>query len=344
MLNQPHFYHRIIRKMVVAFGTLFNDIVMKRYNKAGTQEIERIVVPLMYSQKEKFYQRITQDPELTKETSITLPRMGFELTSITYDPTRKRGLYADSFSPGTSTVVKSVRSTPYNFDFTLSIYVRNVEDGTQIIEQILPYFNPDFTLHMDLIGLSDQKIDVPFVLQSVVQDVEDIGSADPLRLIIWTLTFTAKGYLFGPILSANVIRQVTANTYTPVTTSIGTSAEIAVPNANEKTIFFSNTGGFGSFKTGELVYEGRTLTGANATGFVKSWDPTSNSLFVTDINGILKTGRTLFGAVSNAAYTMQTFSMTDMQLSKTVVTPSPNTATPNTAFGYDTITTEFPNL
>lgn len=346
MFGQPHYYHRIIRKMVVAFGTMFNEITLKRYNKAGTQEIERINVPLMYSQKEKFYQRIKQDPELTKETSITLPRMSFEMTSITYDPTRKRGLYADSYSPGSSRLINAVRSTPYNFDFALSIYVRNVEDGTQIIEQILPYFNPDFTLNIDLIGLQDQKIDVPFVLQSVIQDVEDVGSADPTRVIIWTLTFTAKGYLFGPILSANVIRQVTANVYTTTVTSIPSSGAPLVLNIgeNEKGIVLSNTGGLGTYKTGELVYEGRTLQGANATAFVTGWDTQSNILFVHNVNGILKENKTLFGAESNAAYTMLSFSTRDTQLTHVVITSDPSTANANTAFGYDTQTSEFPNI
>ena len=159
-----------------------------------------------------------------------------------------------------------------------------------------------------------------------------------------SITFTAKGYLYGPVLSGNLIRQSTANTYLPVTTGFAIDPILAVPNVNEKVVSFSNTGGFGSYKTGELVYEGRTVGGANATGYVKAWDPQANALFVTDINGILKSGRTLFGAVSNAAYVMNTFSLTDLQLTKLVVKPSPNTANANTAFGYDEIHLEFPNI
>jgi hypothetical protein len=331
MFGQPHFYHRIIRKMVVAFGTMFNDITLKRYNKAGTQEIERINVPLMYSQKEKFYQRITQDPELTKETMTTLPRMSFELSSITYDPSRKRSLFAESFSAGTPQTVKSVRATPYNFDFTLNIYVRNVEDGTQIVEQILPYYNPDYTMNIDFVGLAEQKIDVPFVLQSVVQDVEDVGSADPIRIIVWTLTFTAKGYMYGPIASKEVIRQVTANTF--VLSPIG-----------ERSITMANTGGQGIYQVGELVYEGRTLSSANASAFVKSWDNTSNTLVVTDTNGILKIGKTITGAISNATFTIASFEVNDNQLLKVVVTPNPSTANANTAFGYDEYIQQFPDI
>ena len=333
MFSQQHFYHRIIRKMVVSFGTMFNQITLVRYNKAGTQEIERINVPLMYSQKEKFYQRITQDPELSKETGVTLPRMGFELTGITYDPTRKRSLFAESFSAGTASTTKQIRATPYNFEFSLSIYVRNVEDGTQIVEQILPYFNPDYTMKIDFIGLTDQKTDVPFILQNVIQDVEDVGSADPIRLIVWTLTFTAKGYMFGPIQSKNIILQSTANTYNDATFANGAGV-------NQRRMTFS--GGTGTYQIGEVVYEGRTLQTSNVTAVVKSWDPNSNTLIVVDTSGVLHAGRYLTGATSNAAYNISTFDVVNTQLVNTVVTPSPNTANISTAFGYDIATEEFP--
>ena len=331
MFNQQHFYHRIIRKMVVSFGTMFNQITLVRYNKAATQEIERINVPLMYSQKEKFYQRITQDPELTKETQVTLPRMGFELTGITYDPTRKRSLFAESFSAGSAASVKQIRTTPYNFEFTLSIYVRNVEDGTQIVEQILPYFNPDYTMKIDFIGLADQKTDVPFILQNVIQDVEDVGSADPIRIIVWTLTFTAKGYMFGPIQSKEIILQSTANTFNDATYSNG---------VNQRRMTFS--GGSGTYQIGEIVYEGRTLQTSNVTAVVKSWDPNSNTLIVIDTSGVLHSGRYFTGATSNASYNISTFDVVNTQLVNTIVRPSPNTADINTAFGYDTTVTEFP--
>jgi hypothetical protein len=333
MFSRAHFYHRIVRKMVVAFGTLFNDIRLVRYNKAGTQEIERIIVPLQYAQKEKFYQRITQDPELTKEVQMTLPRMSFELDAVTYDPLRKRNIFAESYSPGSSTTVKSFRTTPYNFDFTLSVYARNVEDGTQIIEQILPYFNPDYTITIDFIGLPDQKTDIPFILNNVTYDVEDVGGSDPIRILIWTITFTAKGYMFGPIVSRDIIRTVTANTYNDIYTSNG-----------ERSITLGSAGGLGTFKLGELVYEGETLNGANATAIVKSWDPTSNTLVVIDTNGILKSGRYITGVDSNASYNMISFSTNDFQLNKLQITPNPNTANANTAYGFDEMVQEFPSI
>jgi hypothetical protein len=333
MLSNTHFYHRIVRKMVVSFGTIFNNIRLVRYNKAGTQEIERIIVPLQYAQKEKFYARITQDPELTKEVQMTLPRMSFELTAINYDPLRKRNLYAESYSPESGQTIKAIRAVPYDFNFELNIYVRNVEDGTQIVEQILPYFNPDLNLSLDIIGLSDQKIDVPFILQSVNYNVDDVGSPDNLRMLTWTLSFTVKGYMYGPIASVDVIRKVTANTYAMVTTP-----------EDQRVVYFANTGGQGTFRSGELVYEGRTITSANATAYVDAWDSEALVLYVSDQKGILKDGRFLTGALSNASYNISSFGTNDYQLTKLQVTPDPTTANANTAFGFDEILQEAPNI
>jgi hypothetical protein len=334
MFSNVHFYHRITRKMVVAFGTLFNNIRLVRYNKAGTTEIERIIVPLQYAQKEKFYQRITQDPELTKEVQMTLPRMSFELTAITYDPSRKRNLFSESFSADSNTTIKIVRTTPYNFEFTLYIYVRNTEDGTQIVEQILPYFNPDYNLTLDMVGLADQKVDVPFILQNINYNVEDIGDGETTRVLVWSLTFTAKGYMFGPITSANVIRKVTANTYNMVT---------ADTQESQRLLYTANTG-FGTFKIGELVYQGESLSAANSTAFVDAWDPTSYRLVVSDVSGILKVGQNITGAISNASYNITSFGVNDYQLFKLQVTPDPITANAQTAFGFDEIIQYAPNI
>jgi len=331
MLSGVHFYHRITRKMVVAFGTMFNNITLKRYNKAGTQEIERINVPLMYAQKEKFYERITQDPNLANETMMTLPRMSFEMDAITYDPLRKRSSFTNSFASGsTGSVVKNIVATPYNFDFTLTIYVRNVEDGTQIVEQILPYFAPDYTLTMSLVDIASEKVDVPFILNSVSQDVNNVGvSSDNVRIIMWTLTFTAKGYMYGATTESKIIRKAIANTYD---STFNTTAQ--------KEIVFSS--GTGTFKIGELVYEGRTLNEANATAFVHSWASDSNTLVVVDTNGLLNVGKYITGAVSNASWNIQSFATPTNQLVRQIVYPDPMNANADSAFGFTEILQERP--
>lgn len=331
MLNSTHYYHRITRKMVVLFGTMFNNIKLKRYNKEGTTEIERITVPLTYSSKEKFYVRITQDPDLARDIQIVLPRMAFELTAITYDPLRKNSTFVEQFTVKDNDEISRITRTPYNFEFSLYIFVRNVEDGTQIVEQILPYFAPDYTLSATLVdGITT---DLPIILQSVSQDItNDTGEADQLRTIVWTLTFTMKGYLYGPTTNSKLIRQVTANTFFYNTE--GTTKQLNLGNPG------SNT----EFKIGELVYEGRTIAEANSSGFVASWDNTAKILVISDASGIVQIGKQIKGAVTNASYNIISFETADYQLSKLVVTPDPSGANANDAFGFTEIITVAPNL
>lgn len=333
MLSNTHFYHRIIRKLVVGFGTLFNNIQLKRYNKAGTTEIERIIVPLAYATKEKFYNRITQDPNLAKEVQLTLPRMSFELTSIDYDPLRKQSQYNLQFAAGdTGSTVKTVQITPYNFTFTLYIYARNTEDGTQIIEQILPYFKPDYTVKMDLVNISTLKTDVPIILDSINYDAQAVGPSEELRTLVWTLTFTMKAWMYGPITSnAKIIRTATANTF-----------DSSYYGTTDRKLLLDN--GSGNFKVGELVYEGTTEISANASGFVKSWNNTANQIILTDVSGALTTNTRIRGAVSNTSYRIASFDINDNQLVNLTVTPDPNSANVDTAFGFLETFERYPNI
>lgn len=333
MLSSRHFYHRIIRKIVVGFGTMFNDIKLYRYTKDGQTEIERVTVPLSYMSKEKFYARITQDPELNRSVQVQLPRMSFDMTAINYDPLRKITNFNQQFKPGKDgETITSITSTPYNFSFDLNIYVRNAEDGTQIIEQILPYFAPDHTISMNLTGIPNDKIDVPIVLEGLSYDLEAVGSSDTTRVLTWTLTFTVQAWLYGFIDDAvKIIRKSTANTFDS-------------PVLRSEDMLVNLTSGFGQYKVGELVYIGTNLSAANASGFVASWNNVANQIYVTDITGTLATNNKLVGAVSNASYTIQTFITPDTQLVNLTVTPSPNTANANTAFGFDESVEIFPNI
>jgi hypothetical protein len=332
MLSNQHFYHRITRKMVVAFGTMFNNLRLHRYNLAGTTEIERITVPLNYVTKEKFYQRITQDPKLEKEVQITLPRMSFELSSIAYDPSRKISPYIRQFGALDSTSLKTVTMAPYNFNFQLYIYVRNTEDGTQLIEQILPYFNPDYTMTLNLVDIGN-PVDVPLILQSV--DYNASGSDGPpqeLRILQWNLGFQMRGYLYGPESNVKVIRQSTANTFQFNTSNTGPQA-------------FLMSSGTGDYQAGELVYQGRNVDGASASGFVSSWDTVANTLIVNDISGSFDVNTRVTGAVTNTSYVLSSYrSAADYQLNSITVTPDPNTANANTAFGFDIAIESAPNI
>lgn len=332
MLSNQHFYHRITRKMVVAFGTMFNNIKMYRYNQAGTQEIERITVPLSYMTKEKFYKRITQDPNLAQQVQITLPRMTFQLNSIAYDPIRKISPFVRQFGPLNSTQLNTVTLAPYNFSFTLYLYVRNAEDGAQIVEQILPYFNPDYTMTLDLVGVGN-PVDVPLILQGVDYNVSgDEGPPEQLRMLQWSLNFSMRGYLYGPKENVKVIRKVTANTY-------------EYNSGGNEAKSFALTTGSGNFKIGEVIYQGPSLEGARATGFVTSWSNTSNTLVVSDINGSFATNTRLYGAVSNTSYVLNTFrDATNYQLTNITVQPDPLTANANSAFGFDVEIEHAPNI
>jgi hypothetical protein len=334
MLSNQHFYHRIIRKLVVGFGSLFNDLKLYRYDKAGTTEIERVTVPLSYASKEKFYARITQDPTLAKEVALTLPRMSFEMLSIAYDPLRKMSSFNTSFGVGNNgNTLKTIPgATPYNFTFALYVYVRNTEDGAQIIEQILPYFNPDYTMTLDLTGTGLTKNDVPVILESIEPLNDYVGTSENVRTIQWTLTFTVKAWLYGPVNNnAKIIRKATANTYDSTYNVVGS-----------RTVNLSS--GSGQYKVDELVYEGKTLQTANASAFVRRWDNVANQIYLTDSSGQFMTGRKLVGAVSNASYTMSSFDTTDNQMINLTVLPKPSTANANNAYGFDISIEEYPYI
>jgi hypothetical protein len=199
MLSNPHFYNRTIRKVVVAFGTLFNDIQVVRFAKDGTPQL-KMLVPLSYGAKEKYITRITSDPTLTKSVNTVVPRMSFNLDGMTYDASRKKQTTLQNFSYKPTTGVSSQYApVPYNFDFSMSVYVRHTEDGTQILEQILPFFTPDFTVTVNFVDGMCQKYDMPVILNSVANNTDYEGDMMTTRLILWDFQFTAKGYIWPPV-------------------------------------------------------------------------------------------------------------------------------------------------
>lgn len=220
-----HFYHNTVRKLVVAFGTLFNEIDVKRYNADGSVK-ETIRVPLGYGSKEKFQVRLRQPSSIEdgNKVQVTAPRLGFSLTGFNYDTTRKRNTLqrrlATGAENGDSYLRRSFAEVPYNFEFQLSIFSRHMDDGLQILEQILPFFTPEFTVTMNVNDLA-QKIDVPIVLTSVSQTDEYDGDFETTRLLTWDLTFTAKSYVYGPIKEAKVIKDTIVTNFLADFTSTG---------------------------------------------------------------------------------------------------------------------------
>jgi len=208
-----YFYHEILRSTIVAFGSLFNDISIKHTDDSdNTTSV--IKVPLAYGPTQKFLARLEQVPNLNKPVQISLPRMSFEFTGLTYDPSRKvtttqsfvSGLDSDGTKPR-----KAYMPVPYNMRFELAIYSKLNDDMLQIIEQILPYFQPAYTLSVDLVRTIGEKRDIPVVFEGITMEDDYEGNFETRRSLIYILRFTAKTYLFGPIadVSKDIVKKVT---------------------------------------------------------------------------------------------------------------------------------------
>ena len=209
-----YFYHEIIRRTVIAFGTLFNDINVRHKDSSG-DSISQIKVPLAYGPVQKFLARIEQQPELNKPIAITLPRLSFEMVSIQYDATRKSNV-TQTFKASDGTNLKKVfLPVPYNIGFQLNLMSKLQDDALQVVEQILPYFQPSFNLTVDLIDSIGEKRDIPIVLDNVSFTDDYEGDFSTRRVLIYTFNFTAKTYLFGPIAESTdgLIRKVQVDYY-----------------------------------------------------------------------------------------------------------------------------------
>ena len=211
-----YYYHEIIRKTIIGFGTLFNDIHIRHAGEGGTNHSE-IKVPLAYGPSQKFLARIQQQADLNKAVQITMPRMSFEMTNISYDATRKSSLVQTFKACDDGSRAKKVfMPVPYNIGFELNILSKLNDDSLQILEQILPYFQPHFNLTIDLIDSIGEKRDIPIILESIGFQDDYEGNFDTRRALIHTLQFTAKTYLFGPVADSSdgLIRKVQVDMYT----------------------------------------------------------------------------------------------------------------------------------
>ena len=211
-----YYYHEIIRKTIIGFGTLFNDIHIRHAGEGGTNHSE-IKVPLAYGPSQKFLARIQQQADLNKAVQITMPRMSFEMTNISYDATRKSSLVQTFKACDDGSRAKKVfMPVPYNIGFELNILSKLNDDSLQILEQILPYFHPHFNLTIDLVDSIGEKRDIPIILESIGFQDDYEGNFDTRRALIHTLQFTAKTYLFGPVADSSdgLIRKVQVDMYT----------------------------------------------------------------------------------------------------------------------------------
>ena len=207
-----YFYHEILRKTIISFGTLFNGLTIK-HKDSDDDTTSVIKVPLAYGPTQKFLARLEQSPDLNKAIQITLPRMSFEFQGLTYDPTRKVTTTQTFLSPDSSTKStekKTYMPVPYNMQFELSIMCKLNDDALQIVEQIVPYFQPAYSLAVDLVSTIGEKRDIPVTLENITMDDQYEGDFSTRRVLLYTLRFSAKTYLFGPVSSTttDIIKKV----------------------------------------------------------------------------------------------------------------------------------------
>ena len=213
-----YFYNESLRKTIIAFGSLFNDIYITRKSTAGA-DVQSMKVPLAYGPKQKFMVRLDADPNLDQKVAITLPRIGFEIAGLDYDPTRKlnRILKRKKVSTTTDKVLKQMSiqysPVPYNLNFELFVMTKNSDDGIQIVEQILPFFQPEYTVTIKEVPEMDVVRDVPIVLTSIGYEDTYTGSFTERRAIIYTFNFVAKAYVYGPVTTGQPITKAEATIY-----------------------------------------------------------------------------------------------------------------------------------
>jgi hypothetical protein len=325
-------YHHITRKLIVGFGSVFDNITLTRYNSSDEEE-QRIKVPIVYAPKEKYVNRLLGDPNLDKKVQITLPRMSYDLTNMYYDASRKQmsGVKNIASSGNGLTAYSQYNPVPYNFDFELYLYVRNIEDGDQIIEHILPFFTPSYTIKLNLVPTMGVVREVPITLNSVDTDVEFEGERDSdTRIIIWTLKFTIKSYLYGAINESSVIKQSLVN--------IRNLANIGAKDTISLNVSSTGTG---TYKIGEEVFQGYSFAMAGGKAEVISYSNVTNILQVTNLQGDLKTNTYLYGVTSGAEHLLVGVVGSNSIMATANVSVIPKNALPNSNYIIKTTITEY---
>jgi hypothetical protein len=330
-MNIKSYYHSLTRKSVIIFGRIFDDIEIIRKASDTEEETGRFVVPIIYSPKERMITRILSDPDLQRQVQSILPRMGFEITSINYDASRKQNSLLRAARANTTThVTASYMGVPYDIKFQLNIYARNIDDGNYIVEQILPFFGPDFTVTTDMVPDVDIIKDIPIILDSVDNNIQYEGDSDSIRLVNWTLEFTMKMWFYGPIIYPKIIRTVYANIYNDPSLKTGYITRINGSNVE------------GTFRLYDSVYQGETYETANATGIVLNFDSNKSKLMLGSVQGGFKVGQMVHAVSTGGVMTISGFDEGPLLLAGIRITPDPYDAQPTDDYGYTVNIVEFP--
>lgn len=217
MLGQT-WYNEHIKRLVSIFGTLFNNLHVQRKDNSGVVAKD-IRVPLSYGPKQKWLTRLEQDAEANRQTEISLPRMGFELTGLSYASGRKLATVNQNYkaSNNRDNIISQYNPVPYDFSFDLWIMSKNMDDGLMILEQIVPYFTPQFTITIKENTDLDISKDVPIILKSITPQDNYEGTLEDRRILIWDLKFTVESHLYPPVKDSKIIKKAIVNTIVDTT-------------------------------------------------------------------------------------------------------------------------------
>lgn len=327
-----HYYHNLTEKYVAAFGSLFNDITLVRYGENNV-EIKRSKVPLMYGPKEKYLARIHGDPDINQRVQGTFPMMSYALMGLQYNPSRKLNsmIKRPKANNVTGLADNVYMGVPYDINFQLSILSRNKEDAWQIMEQILPIFNPNYTFSQILIPEVGFIDDIPVTLESVDQAIDFESDFDEIMMTEITMTFNMQVNYYGPVNRTNIIRRVFANTFLDPSLDTGYIVRMNLENGNG-----------GDYMIGESVYQGDSYRTATAIGTVTKWEKEIPYLRIAGAQGDFKIGQNVYSSTSNADYTIKSFDATPLKLQSIQIDPDPLDAEPTDDYGYTTTVIEYP--
>lgn len=324
-------HNNIIRKITLAFGNVFSQIPLVRYNE-DSEEVERFIISLIYSAKEQYVHRLIDDPELDTRVQIVIPTMSYEMMGLRYDSSRKQITNIKNFTQTPEGTFSQYNPVPYDFDFDLNLYARTFEDAHQIVEHILSYFTPDYTIKVNLVPQMGIIKELPIILNSVDRDVEYQGDReDNSRRIIFTFHFTVKGFIFGKITDASnkLITHSITNIYD------------GMISTNDYT-FTLNPAGSGKYKVGELVYQGYSRATETASAKVIAFDNTHKTLRLKDLQGNFVSNMPIVGASSFAKYSFTSYSPSSNNKVSTIdVTVSPVGANVSSNWTANTVITDY---
>ncbi len=236
MFGQFH-YHSAIRKYIIMFGNMFNDIDVVRFNNSG-ESTQQIRVPIAYGPKEKYLVKLRSDPDARREIAMVLPRLAFEMQQMTYSPERVMNRQNKQIGKGggNNTLRQTWTPAPYDIEMVLYAMFANNEDAVQVVEQILPYFRPEWTNSVKIVPELNTYVDVPTILTGMTIEDSYDGDFESRRAIIYTFNFTVKGYIYGPVTNRGIIRRTLINQFIPTSNTATGNVIVSTSDLKQQTI------------------------------------------------------------------------------------------------------------